>query len=90
MYIITRLEIITNQVTIIEVFRERIDAINHLHSCLAELSKDDSLDIIILNESRMEVYKRTNGYIYGNYKDLRYVYQLTLHKEQQCVCDECK
>lgn len=89
MYIITRLEVTTNEVKIIEVFREKIDAINHLMSSVSELSKDESLDIIIINDSRIEIFKRTSAWFYGKYKDLEYVYQLSLHPEKDCVCGNC-
>lgn len=86
MYIITRIEIITNEVKIIEVFSSEIEAINHLHKCVSELSEDETLDIQIINQSRIEIFKRVVGWIWGRYKDLEYVYQLSVHEEKECCC----
>lgn len=88
MYIITLLDILSNSVKIVEVFKNEIDAINHLHKEASTLSQENMTDVIILPLRRIEVYQRNYGWV-KNYKDLIYVYQLLEHKESSCVCAEC-
>jgi len=89
MYIITLLDVISNNTTIIEVFLHEINAINHLHSIVSNLKPvEGSNDILMVNSNRIEVYNRINGWTY-NTKVLTSVFQLSYHKERDCVCVKC-
>jgi hypothetical protein len=80
MFIICKINVIDNSVNIIDVFKDEIDAINHLHKCLGTLSNEAAIDILIVSPNRIEVYHRSYGYIY-NSKDLLYVYEIRDHKD---------
>mgnify|MGYP007071601193 CR=1 FL=1 len=84
MWIITKLEIATNNVEIIDVYKDKIDAVDDLMIYVSKLSSEN--EVLIINNNRIEIYKRENGWIYGRNKILEYVYQLLYHEETQCVC----
>jgi hypothetical protein len=89
MYIITDTDVLTNNTKIVEVFLYEINAINHLHTIVSNLKPvEGTNDILIVNPNRIEIYNCIVGWTY-NTRVLTSVFQLSFHKEKDCVCVKC-
>ena len=82
MYILSLLTVKTNTVEIVEVFREHVSAVNHLHECICKtLQQDETLESQIIETDRVEVYQRLRGWISSN-KELVQVFQICNHDSE--------
>ena len=78
MFVVTKLDVSTNTVSILNMAGTETEAIQIMHKEAMKIKEDDKskvFDLLDINISRVEVVERQFGWIY-NSKDLLFVFQI--------------